>query len=63
MNDISKLLRRKQTGDIKVVAKILNTSPENVHNLLRRLKAKRHNLAVDTLQKVIESREELINRN
>lgn len=60
MNDKSKLLAKKQYGDISVVARMLNTTPSNVMQMLRRETSKRHNEAVEALTKVIEARDKLI---
>lgn len=61
MNDISKLLEKKQSGDLKTVAQIMKTSQANVSVLLRRPRAKRHQMAAALLNKVIKQREDLIN--
>jgi len=60
MIDKSKLFLKKRYGDINTVAKILDTTPGNVAQLIRRPTAKRHLEAIDALSKVIESRDKLI---
>lgn len=60
MIDKSKLLAKKHYGDISVVARMLNTTPSNVMQMLRRETSKRHDEAVEALSKVIEARDRLI---
>ena len=60
MSDKSKLLEKKQYGDNVTVAKMLNTTPLNVAQLMRRPHAKRHEAAFDALAKVIEARDKLL---
>jgi hypothetical protein len=49
MIDKSKLFLKKRYGDINTVAKILDTTPGNVAQLIRRPTAKRHLEAIDAL--------------
>lgn len=63
MNDISKLLEKKELGDIKVVARILGLSQNHVSKILSRPKSKRYQTVIESLGKVIQSREDLVNNN
>jgi hypothetical protein len=60
MNDKNKLISEKNYGDNNIVAKMLGTTPGNVRQLLRRPSAKRHNQAVQALNKVIQARQDLL---
>lgn len=60
MNEKSKLLEKKEHGDLKVIAAIMGITKFNAFNLLNRPRAKRHPEAIKALEKVIESRERLI---
>lgn len=63
MNEKSKLLAKKEHGDLKVIAAIMGITPFNAYNLLNRPRAKRHAEAVAALQKVVDAREQLIEQN
>jgi len=63
MNEKSKLLAKKKSGDLKVVAEIMGITQFNAFNLLNRPRAKRHQEAMDVLARVIENRERLINES
>lgn len=60
MHDISKLLEKKESGDIKVAARILGISPNHVSKILTRPTSKRYAAVVDAIVKVIQTRENLI---
>jgi hypothetical protein len=60
MIDKNKLISKKMYGDISVVARMLDTTPANVRQLLEREGAKRHIEAVDALSKVIDARDRLL---
>jgi hypothetical protein len=60
MNDKSKLFLQKQYGDLVTVARLMDTTPNNAAQLLRRTNAKRHQEALEALGKIIETRENLI---
>ncbi len=62
MSDKNKLFSKKFYGDISVVAKMLDTTPANVRQLLMREGAKRHGDAVDALAKVIDARDRLLSK-
>lgn len=62
MTDKCKLLSKKHYGDISIVARMLDTTPANVQQMLKRETSKRHKDAVEALQKVIESRDELLKK-
>lgn len=54
------LERKKQKGDWSTVAKMLNISVGNAKMIWQRPTAKRYELLVQALEKVIEAREQLI---
>lgn len=60
MNDKSKILEKKEQGDLKVIAAMMGITKFNAFNLLNRPRAKRHPEAIKALEKVIEAREQLI---
>lgn len=61
MSDKSKLFAKKQIGDNVTIAKMINTTPSNVAQILRRPNAKRYQAVIEALGKIIASREKLIN--
>lgn len=65
MNDKSKFSGKIFHGDQLAVAEIMGVSNKYVHMLLKRPGAKRHQEAVDIMNQIIESREQLkeANRN
>ncbi len=62
MSDKNKLLSKKHYGDISIVAKMLDTTPNNVNQMLRRETSTRHIEAVEALRKVIEFRDQLLKK-
>ena len=58
--DTKQILEKKQYGDIKSVAEILNVNYPNVQIILRRPNSKLHTKAVNALAKIIEAREKII---
>ena len=58
--DNSKLLEKKKTGDVSVVAEMIGESEAYTKILFKRTSAKKHQLAINALAKVIEARENAI---
>lgn len=59
----SKLFERKISGDLKLIAQMMGITQRYAFELLRRPTAKRHQEAVNALEKIIESRKLLITDN
>lgn len=55
--DTKQILEKKQKGDIKLVAEILDVSDENARKILNRPNAKMHKRAITALEKIIIDRE------
>ena len=56
------LLDRKEIGDIKVVAAIIDVDYFNAAKILKRTNSKLHSQAIEALRLVVESRENLIKK-
>jgi len=63
MTDKNKLLEKKRHGDLKTIAAMMGITPFNAFNLLNRPRAKRHPEAMAALQRVIDTREQLIEQS
>jgi len=60
-SDKNKLFDKKKYGDLATLAQLLNTTPQNANNILKREKSKRHSEAIALLEKIINTREMLLN--
>lgn len=62
-NEKNKLFDQKISGDLKLIAQMMGITQRYAFELLRRPTAKRHQEAVNALEKIIESRKMLIPHN
>jgi hypothetical protein len=61
-NEKNKLFERKISGDLKLIAQMMNITNQYAYEILRRPKAKRHPEALEALRKIIETRESLLQK-
>jgi hypothetical protein len=59
--ELAEIIEKKQDGDLKLAANMVNITADNARQALKRVKSKNHQSVKNALELIITNRESLIN--